>query len=792
MGQITYKGMTVCSPTTGAAGGALTDNFRELSDRIGPSNYTATSAPAANHDISQGYYVGSRWIDTVNQIEYVCLDNTLGSAVWTPTSNLAIIDWQESVIDFYDPSGGLPVGPSIGDRYISDATANGWTENYIYEYNGSTWEETIINEGTAAWVEDQDALYLFNGTTWVIFGNTVTHNNTSGLQGGASSQYYHLNSSDYNALTDVNAQLTDLHTDGNPTFNDITINGMVFETGSHVVSDADYTITDNDGIRHLYISTGAADRTVLLPTLADNIGRIITIEKTDYNTLSSLLIDGEGGETINGKTTAYLTCQGDSLTLRGKSDEWKIVSDNKGCIKVYGTIGGSERDVIFIGPNAGKSWTLASGLSDLVFLGTNAGENNTGDSVVAVGEDCGENNTGDNCVMAGEDAGRNNDGDNCVLLGRDAGWNNSGNYLVAVGRQSGRDNTSRYVNAIGSGGVGFNNDGDYNDFMGYEAAEGSSGNTNYTASTIAFVATSPPTITDSASQFIIEGFAPGDVIEITGGVNDGVRFTINSVVAGTITLESRDAVNFTAEAAGASRTITEGGQQTGDENVAIGRAAFKYGNASNCVSLGSHAGYSNWEDDRLFIHSSTSDVGEEALITGHFSELWTKFNGQVGIGSYPNTAQFEIADDADDPPMNITERSSAPTTPSANDIYLDDGTNTASGNPGWRRYTGAAWEDISAGGGSATLGIRIGLEELVNADYANAYHEITYTGVNVTGIDVWDTIAKVTKLFTRTITYTGSNITQIQTVDNINTATLTETFTYDGSGNVLTITKAVT
>ena len=55
-----------------------------------------------------------------------------------------------------------------------------------------------------------------------------------------------------------------------------------------------------------------------------------------------------------------------------------------------------------------------------------------------------------------------------------------------------------------------------------------------------------------------------------------------------------------------------------------------------------------------------------------------------------------LPDDADEPPLNITERSAEPTAPVTNDVYMDDGTNTVSGLPSWRRYTGAAWEDVSA------------------------------------------------------------------------------------------------
>ncbi len=79
---------------------------------------------------------------------------------------LGAFDPQDSVLDRYDPTGGLPGSPSEGDRYISTATANGWTTNYIYEYNGASWDETIPNEGTWCEVEDEDTVYMFDGSAW--------------------------------------------------------------------------------------------------------------------------------------------------------------------------------------------------------------------------------------------------------------------------------------------------------------------------------------------------------------------------------------------------------------------------------------------------------------------------------------------------------------------------------------------------------------------------------------------------------------------------------------------------
>jgi len=91
------------------------------------------------------------------------------------------IDWKESVIDFYDPTASTPPGPGTGDRYISTATANGWTDTYIYEYNGATWDETIPTEGAAVWNETEDTTYTFNGAAWVKFGTTVDHLNLQNI-----------------------------------------------------------------------------------------------------------------------------------------------------------------------------------------------------------------------------------------------------------------------------------------------------------------------------------------------------------------------------------------------------------------------------------------------------------------------------------------------------------------------------------------------------------------------------------------------------------------------------------
>lgn len=80
-------------------------------------------------------------------------------------------------------------------------------------------------------------------------------------------------------------------------------------------------------------------------------------------------------------------------------------------------------------------------------------------------------------------------------------------------------------------------------------------------------------------------------------------------------------------------------------------------------------------------------------------------NQSVSSTGTPTFAKVSLSDSSTQPPLNVTERATPPSSPSTGDIYLDDGTNTASTDPGWRRYNGSSWEDISAsaGGSGATV-----------------------------------------------------------------------------------------
>lgn len=50
------------------------------------NNYVAGAAPGATDDSGSGYSIGSVWVDITNDKAYICLDNTVDTAVWVETT----------------------------------------------------------------------------------------------------------------------------------------------------------------------------------------------------------------------------------------------------------------------------------------------------------------------------------------------------------------------------------------------------------------------------------------------------------------------------------------------------------------------------------------------------------------------------------------------------------------------------------------------------------------------------------------------------------------------------------
>lgn len=91
--DITGGSITGITDLPVADGGTGASNASGAKTNLGLGNVenlkvklNATTAPGVSNDNTEGYSVGSRWIDITNDKEYVALDVSTGVAVWTETT----------------------------------------------------------------------------------------------------------------------------------------------------------------------------------------------------------------------------------------------------------------------------------------------------------------------------------------------------------------------------------------------------------------------------------------------------------------------------------------------------------------------------------------------------------------------------------------------------------------------------------------------------------------------------------------------------------------------------------
>lgn len=110
--------------------------IQDAANNIPKPNYAATTAPTVGDDTADGYTVGSVWIDTTADKIYLCVDASLGAAVW--------IILPQGIADLADvastsPSGGdLLVFNNSNNRYEKQTISGDITlnENGVATFTG--------------------------------------------------------------------------------------------------------------------------------------------------------------------------------------------------------------------------------------------------------------------------------------------------------------------------------------------------------------------------------------------------------------------------------------------------------------------------------------------------------------------------------------------------------------------------------------------------------------------------------------------------------------------------------
>lgn len=264
-----------------------------------------TSDPATNGGVEQLILRGNQIKKTGVNIFSIVVQHALRSHVeGNQVSLLLVSSGQRAGISL---SGA---GDSGGTRTYTDDLI--LAENLIY---GTTAGGTVVGMELGSALCTSTARVLFRG-------NRVQADSTFAI--GAT------------ITNDDNLQVVDQPTDGltytTGTYLTRTINGPLAMDGTidFVVLSTTSSITLTE--RHQIVSANAngGNITLTLPPIADCVGRLLTIIRTDSNAGFSVTLDPDGAETINGLASFVLDRQYECVQLVAGTTAWRLVSTSAG------------------------------------------------------------------------------------------------------------------------------------------------------------------------------------------------------------------------------------------------------------------------------------------------------------------------------------------------------------------------------------------------------------------------------------------------------------------------------
>lgn len=230
-------------------------------------------------------------------------DTAIFSFDGAASSSLNNMDWQDSVLSEIEFTAAEPSAPTVGDRYINTATgdSSGTTQavtaNYIYQWNGTSWTETVLTEGAWFTVEDTNDIKYYTGSALTTIGTAALLNEAQAF---------------FAATNMTGAQANTLIGGGSAI-------GLHHHNNMTTVTAATYSIAADD-VSILADST-SNNNAITLPDPASG-PRQITIKKKVV--ANSVIIDSMSGN-VEGESSITILSAGTSLTFENDGTNWYIV-----------------------------------------------------------------------------------------------------------------------------------------------------------------------------------------------------------------------------------------------------------------------------------------------------------------------------------------------------------------------------------------------------------------------------------------------------------------------------------
>ena len=273
-------------------------------------------------------------------------------------------EWYQSVItaSLLTP----PVSPTLGDRYLINGVGTGaWAgkDNQIAEWNGSAWTYQIpANGGHVSADDEQNAVYIFNGTTWdkKAYENTTASNglqkvlndiqidpNSAGAGLAFSAGVYSINTD--NATIEINSDTLRVKADG------IKDTHIDFGTGANQVNAEDIPLIDS--LNLFPVDTIEAGMTYLAQQISEQ-GVIYTVGVGGVNKGDLCFVSLVNTVQKLSTITANEYCVGVALATVAEGGTVKVLANDTILTGVLS--GASAGDIIY--------WT-GSGLSSIAPTG---------------------------------------------------------------------------------------------------------------------------------------------------------------------------------------------------------------------------------------------------------------------------------------------------------------------------------------------------------------------------------------------------------------------------------------
>jgi hypothetical protein len=152
--------------------------WKQINNPVSVKNtFNATTVPTFGNDLSQGYMVGSEWVNTATSNVYICTNNSYQNATWKVLSTQTITPGQVTALSNITTSGDtlatlLSIATTIGQAYFLQMSIIGRrTDVSPMQCCAYNIQCLYKNDGGFVTKVDDDSLTIEDNNLWRIVTN---------------------------------------------------------------------------------------------------------------------------------------------------------------------------------------------------------------------------------------------------------------------------------------------------------------------------------------------------------------------------------------------------------------------------------------------------------------------------------------------------------------------------------------------------------------------------------------------------------------------------------------------